>query len=41
VYCLKLKGSITTVGFSDEKPSMDIDTSEEYESLIKQEDKNE
>lgn len=36
----ELQGSIITVGFDDRKPGMDIDTREEYEEVIKLEDKN-
>ncbi len=36
----ELEGSIVTVGFNDEKPGLDIDTREEYEEVIRLEDKN-
>lgn len=36
----ELKDSIIKVGFTDEKAGMDIDTREEYEALVRQEDGN-
>jgi molybdenum cofactor cytidylyltransferase len=37
----KLKGNITTVDFPNEKSGLDIDTREEYESVLGLEDEDE
>lgn len=37
----EMKGSILTVSFEDEKAGFDMDTTEEYESIIRLEDENE
>ena len=36
----EMEGSVITVSFDDPKPGLDIDTREEYEAIIRLEDRN-